>query len=125
VSGSAEPGQLLAIIGSLGAGKTTLLNILSSRVRKWVSGSVQANGKEITSFDYQSYVGYATQEDILLDTFTPRESLTFAANLRLQGTAEAKKNSVERMLRQFKLTDAADSRIGSIMERGISGGEWL
>lgn len=73
--------------------------------------------------DYQSYVGYVTQEDILLDTLTPRESLTLAANLRLQGTAEAKKNSVERMLRQFKLTDVADSLIGSIMQRGISGGE--
>lgn len=125
VSGCADFGQLLAIMGSSGAGKTTLLNILSGRLRssKEVTGNVEVNGQSIAKFDYQSYVGYVTQDDILLDTLTPRECLTFAANLRLKGTLESKKKRVEMMLQELKLSNVADNKNGSTLKRGLSGGE--
>ena len=125
VGGSAECGEILAIMGSSGAGKTSLLNILSGRnTRKSrISGNVKANRQNIATFDYQSYIGYVTQEDILLDTLTPRECLTFAANLRLKGTTESKKNKVETLLKDLKLPEVAENQIGSLMKRGLSGGE--
>jgi len=127
VAGVAEPGQVLAIMGSSGAGKTTLLNILSDRLTKpkntKVTGCVFANGQAITSIDYKSYVGYVMQDDILLDTMTPRECLLFSANLRLRGTPESKKSRVEGLLNELKLSKVAENRIGSVMRRGLSGGE--
>lgn len=127
VGGVAEPGQVLAIMGSSGAGKTTLLNILSDRLAKpkntKVTGTVMANGQAISSIDYKSYVGYVMQDDILLDTMTPRECLLFSANLRLRGTEESKKSRVEELLNQLKLSKVAENRIGSVMHRGLSGGE--
>jgi len=125
ISGIAEPGQVLAVMGCSGAGKTTLLNVLSGRLARKarVSGSVQANGEDITAFNFRSYLGYVMQEDILLDTLSPRECLTFAANIRLQGTQAFKTSRVEKMLEDFKLSEVADNSIGSIMERGLSGGE--
>ena len=127
VNGVAEPAQVLAIMGSSGAGKTTLLNILSDRLAKpkntKVTGTVLANNQPISSIDYKSYVGYVMQDDILLDTMTARECLTFSANLRLKGTHDTRKARVEALLEELKLTGVADNRIGTVMKRGLSGGE--
>jgi len=46
LSGAAEPGELLAIMGPSGGGKTSLLNTLSRRA-KITSGSITLNGKKI------------------------------------------------------------------------------
>jgi len=46
LSGAAEPGELLAIMGPSGGGKTSLLNALSRRT-KITSGTVTLNGKKI------------------------------------------------------------------------------
>lgn len=44
VSGSATPGELLAMIGPSGGGKTTLLNLLSGRL-KFNSGTITYNNQ--------------------------------------------------------------------------------
>ena len=127
VSGFANPGQVLALMGGSGAGKTTLLNILSDRLANpkntRITGNVRANGQDVRSIDYKTYIGYVMQDDILLDTMTPRECLQFSANMRVHGTAEHKKAKVEQLLEDLKLTSVANNRIGSVMIKGISGGE--
>jgi ATP-binding cassette subfamily G (WHITE) protein 2 len=63
------------------------------------------------------------QDDVLLDTMTPRESFQFSAKLRITGTPEEKAEKVEKLITDLKLSKCANSRIGSVLQRGISGGE--
>jgi len=63
------------------------------------------------------------QDDILYDSFTPREALTFAARLKLQGTEEQQNERVEELLEELGLVNVAETIIGSVMRKTISGGE--
>ena len=49
VSGEANPGELLSIMGPSGGGKTSLLNCLSRRI-KLTSGTVLLNGNKVPRF---------------------------------------------------------------------------
>eukprot|EP00033_Pygsuia_biforma_P001678 GCRY01001882.1.p1 GENE.GCRY01001882.1~~GCRY01001882.1.p1 ORF type:complete len:638 (+),score=182.31 GCRY01001882.1:183-2096(+) len=126
VSGYARGGELLAIMGSSGAGKTTLLNALSRRISEQnLSGSVTLNGVEGTRKIVNRNSGYIMQSDVLLQTMTPREALTFAAKLRLaKGTSDEAINArVEDILSELSLQKCADTFIGGVTLRGLSGGE--
>lgn len=127
VSGSADSGEFLAIMGSSGAGKTTLLNMLSDRVQKTdtikFSGEILANNQEISTIGYTNYIGYVTQEDILIDALTVKECLMFSARLRLSGTYEAINQKVNDLILELKLEKCQNTYIGSQMMKGISGGE--
>ena len=76
VSGYVAPGQMMAILGPSGAGKTTLVEILAGKQKTGrVSGLVSpAAGARIA---------FVPQQDVLPPTLTVRESLAFAAALRL------------------------------------------
>ena len=76
-------GSLTAIIGSSGSGKTSLLNTLSNRVaggRLKFTGDITYNGSSQISSIRSAYV---MQQDVLLPTLTVRETLRYAAELRL------------------------------------------
>jgi ABC-type multidrug transport system ATPase subunit len=87
VSGTVQPGQFLAIIGASGAGKTTLLNFLSGREISQNldrTGKILVNGSDKDAMkNFSSYSAYVQQDDILFQTMTVRECLTFAARLKL------------------------------------------
>ncbi|CAG9314061.1 unnamed protein product [Blepharisma stoltei] len=127
VSGFANPGELLAIMGSSGAGKTTLLNILAGRLKSFgeikINGTVAINGTNIKDINFGYYSAYVTQEDILLPTLTPRESLLFSSKLRLPGSHEDHVQRVEKIIEDLRLTRVAENVIGSITSKGLSGGE--
>lgn len=127
VSGYANPGELLVLMGSSGAGKTTLLNFLCNRIssvgKVEFSGKVTANGSSINTFKYTDSIGYVTQDDIMLPTMTCRETLEFAVNLKVGGSQESRKKVVNDMLETLQINKAADTVIGSRTVKGISGGE--
>lgn len=127
VSGYANPGELLVIMGPSGAGKTTLMNLLANRVSlgkgATLTGSILANEEEIHSIAYENYVAYVMQEDILLATMTVKECLQFSCDLRTKGEQHKKNRKVERLLDDLVLRKCKDSQIGNAMKRGISGGE--
>ncbi len=87
-SGYALPGETLFIMGASGAGKTSLLNMLSDRISlkggASISGSININDSLPLNQDVFGHVGaYVMQDDILFESFTPRQALTFAARLKL------------------------------------------
>ena len=57
--------------------------------------------------------------------FTPRETLTTAAQLRMgqEETEAAVEAVVEQLIKKLSLTKAADTIVGNAKVRGLSGGE--
>lgn len=126
ISADMPSGSLTAIIGGSGSGKTSLLNSMSGRLavgnRLATSGRTLFNGSEDVSGIRSAYV---IQQDILLPTLTVRETLTYAAQLRLPSSVDAKerKQLVEEVILELSLKEAADTRIGNNAHKGCSGGE--
>lgn len=127
VNGVANPGELLVMMGSSGAGKTTLLNILAGRLKtnkdSTISGTVKINGLNVKDINYGLYSAYVTQEDILLPTLTPRESFMFSSKLRLPGNHQEHVDRVNKLLSDLQMEKTADNIIGSVSQKGLSGGE--
>ena len=118
-------GSLTAIIGSSGSGKTSVLNSLSHRVsssKLSTTGSITYNGSSKLSSIRSAYV---MQQDVLLPTLTVRETLTYAAELRLPPptTTQERKTVVEEVILELGLKSCADTRIGNNIHKGCSGGE--
>lgn len=125
ISAECKSGTLTAIIGGSGSGKTSLLNQMSGRMkgsRLSVSGRTLFNGSEDAS---RIQSGFVIQQDILLPTLTVRETLTYAAQLRLPSSIsqEERKKLVDEVIMELSLKEAADTRIGNHEHRGCSGGE--
>lgn len=125
VSASLTPGTLTAILGGSGSGKTTLLNTVSSRIsssRLSQGGTVLFNSRPGIHTIRSAYV---TQTDILPPTLTARETLQFSADLRLPPpcTAEDRRRVVDEVIQELGLKEAADTRVGTNIHRGLSGGE--
>jgi len=123
VSGCARPGRLVSILGPSGAGKTTLINALAGRIEKQkgceYTGSIFINGKQLESgFQMSDISAYVTQEDTLFAFSSVRETLTFACKLR-----NIPVTRVDEVIRELSLIQAASTRIGNTLARGISGGE--
>lgn len=125
LTGFAEPGRIMAIMGPSGSGKSTLLDALAGRLSRniFMTGNILLNGKK-QRLDYGG-VAYVTQEDVLLGTLTVRETIYFSANLRLPNnmSKEKVKQIVEATIMGMGLQDCADRHIGNWQLRGISGGE--
>ncbi|KAK3843317.1 MAG: P-loop containing nucleoside triphosphate hydrolase protein [Linnemannia gamsii] len=123
-------------MGGSGSGKTTLLNVLAGRVDKSqmsISGDMLFSAQHPKVFRKRGEVGYLQQEDKLVPAITVRETLDFAAKLRLPAstTKQERQKDVESLIATLGLKDCADVRIGdsdasesgSGGSRGISGGE--
>ncbi|CAM8969575.1 unnamed protein product [Rhodiola kirilowii] len=125
LSGFAEPGRIMAIMGPSGSGKSTLLDALSGRLASNIimSGNVLLNGKR-KKLDYGG-VAYVTQQDSLLGTLSVRETLTYSANLRFPPsmTKHDIDAIIDTTIKEMGLQKCADQMIGNWHLRGISGGE--
>jgi len=126
VTGSVCGQKPLAVLGPSGSGKTSLLDLLSGY--NWgsqcASGSVLLDRRKINPYIHRKLVGYVRQDDTLIPSMTPREAFVFAATLRLPSFSTVERATrVEWVLRHLGLLRVANSRIGSISRRGISGGE--
>lgn len=63
------------------------------------------------------------QDDILVETMTPRSSLDFAAKLRTNLTDFERKEKVDLILHRLGLSGCQNTLIGGIAVKGLSGGE--
>lgn len=60
---------------------------------------------------------------MLIETMTPRESFVFAAKLRTSFDEYSILVKVEQIIERLGLGQCADTRIGGVMLKGLSGGE--
>ncbi|KTG46182.1 hypothetical protein cypCar_00012521 [Cyprinus carpio] len=126
VSGIMNPG-MNAIMGPTGSGKTSLLDVIAGRKdpKGLKSGQVLVDNTTVTS-DLRLCSAYVVQNDVLMGTLTVRENLAFSANLRLsrkEYSSADKKMRVDSVIQELGLKDCADTKIGTMFLRGISGGE--
>ena len=130
ISGCAEPGKFLAIIGPSGAGKTTLLNILCKRMnigRK--EGETTLNGTSLSSSSlsekYKQSIGYVIQHDALLPFLTVFETLMYSGMLTLPNSLSTsmKVKRIKEIMNEVGLKKVANQYVGNELVRGISGGE--
>ncbi|KAG9293835.1 hypothetical protein G9A89_019173 [Geosiphon pyriformis] len=123
VSGIVKPGEVMAIMGPSGAGKSTLLDLLAGRKDpKAVSGQILLNGRP----GEVKYVStYVMQDDALMGVLTVRENIQFAADLCFPSsyTPQERRVRVQGIIQEFGLDRVADSKIGTVFVRGVSGGE--
>ncbi|ASF10847.1 putative ABC transporter permease/ATP-binding protein [Nocardia brasiliensis NBRC 14402] len=123
VSLRAEPGQLVALVGSSGAGKSTVAQLVS-RLYDVDSGAVRLNGtdvRDLSTTSLRDTVGLVTQDGHLFHT-TIRANLALA---RPEATTDELWDALQRArLRDLveSLPDGLDTVVG---ERGyrLSGGE--
>ncbi|XP_027189920.1 ABC transporter G family member 22-like isoform X2 [Cicer arietinum] len=125
ISGSVNPGEVLALMGPSGSGKTTLLNLLGGRLSKTtIGGSITYNDQSYSKF-LKSRIGFVTQDDVLFPHLTVKETLTYAARLRLPNTLtkEQKEKRALDVIYELGLERCQDTMIGGSFVRGVSGGE--
>ncbi|KAG9230040.1 P-loop containing nucleoside triphosphate hydrolase protein [Amylocarpus encephaloides] len=132
VSAQFRAGTLNAICGPSGSGKTSLLNAMALRLRNSINtqylhyGDMMFNGAAPSESVIRSVCSYVCQDDdALLPSLTVRETLRFAAGLRLPSfmTREQKNQRAEEVLMKLGLKDCANNIIGDANIKGISGGE--
>jgi ABC-type multidrug transport system ATPase subunit len=127
-----ESGVLNVIIGPSGSGKTSLLSSLANRQHSTLGtkyskqGTIFYNGAIPSKDVIRSVSSYVCQDDnALLPTLTVRETLHFAASLRLPAwmSKDEKIQRAESVLQKLGLKNCADTLVGSDLIKGISGGE--
>ncbi|KAJ1298729.1 hypothetical protein BS78_01G475900 [Paspalum vaginatum] len=124
ISGSASPGEVLALMGPSGSGKTTLLSILGGRAAGAVDGCISYNDEPYSKC-LKRRIGFVTQDDVLFTHLTVKETLTYAALLRLPRTMtrQQKKERAMDIIYELGLERCQDTMIGGSFVRGVSGGE--
>lgn len=127
-----EAGKINVIMGPSGSGKTSLLQGLAQRLsnngttKYRQSGAITFNGAIPSTSVVRSVSSFVTQDDdALMPALTVRESLRYAAGLRLPHTMSKadKFQRAEEVLMKCGLKDCADNIIGNDLRKGISGGE--
>ncbi|CAM9382974.1 unnamed protein product, partial [Ectocarpus fasciculatus] len=118
-------GECLAIMGPSGAGKTTLLSVLTLTASGGTaSGTVRLNGQDMSAALFKRRCSLVTQDDHHWAFLTGRETLTYAARLYLAHASEEEVEArVNEMLSDTGLESAADTRVGNVLIKGMSGGQ--
>ncbi len=125
VTVSEKGGKLIGLMGASGSGKSTLLNVLNG-TEKPSSGRVLINGIDIHENPEQveGIIGFIPQDDLLMEDLTVFENLFFAARLCFgHHSKEQITERVEKVLVSLGLSETRDLKVGSPMEKTISGGQ--
>lgn len=121
----AESGQLVGILGGSGVGKSTLLNVLNGSL-KLHSGRITINGFDIHEEKevVRGVIGYVPQDDLLIEELTVYENLYFNAKLCFRNyTEEELDDVVNQTIVDFDLDEARDFKVGTPLNKYISGGQ--
>ncbi len=118
-------GQLVGIMGGSGAGKSTLLKLLNGGLKP-VSGGIYINGLNLQyrTRELEGMIGYIPQDDLLIEELTVYQNLLFNARLCLDGHSKEEIDlAVKNLLKELDLFNARDLKVGSPLNKYISGGQ--
>ena len=116
-------GELLAIMGGSGTGKTTLLSLLNGTLQPQ-SGTITINGHDISEPAAKALIGFVPQDDLLIEELTVYQNLWFTAKLCFEGMADDEiDRRVMKTLKDLGLDAAKDLKVGSAINKYISGGQ--
>jgi ABC-type multidrug transport system ATPase subunit/uncharacterized tellurite resistance protein B-like protein len=120
-----EGGKLIALMGASGAGKSTLLHVLNG-TEKPSQGQVLINGMNIHQKPdgIEGVIGFVPQDDLLMEDLTVYQNLYFAAKLCFSHLSEEEIDLlVLKTLDDLGLSETKDLRVGSPLQKTISGGQ--
>jgi ABC transport system ATP-binding/permease protein len=120
-----ESGKLVGLMGASGSGKSTLLNVLNGNDKPF-EGEVLINGVNIhqNRKNVEGVIGYVPQDDLLIEDLTVYQNLYFAAKLCFsQINDEEIEKLVIQTLSNLGLSETKDLKVGSPLEKTISGGQ--
>lgn len=120
-----EQGKLVGIMGASGAGKTTLLNVLCGNETP-SGGEVLINGVDLhkNPDQVEGVIGYIPQDDLLIEELTVFQNLYYNAKLCFRDKSEVEITElVENTLRNLGLYERKDLKVGSPLNKMISGGQ--
>lgn len=122
---SEEQGKLVGIMGASGAGKTTLMNALSG-ITFPTDGKVLINGVDLhrQKEDLGGIIGYIPQDDLLIEELTVFQNLFYSAKLCFKDMTDLEiEERVHKTLRNLGLFERKDLKVGSPLNKMISGGQ--
>jgi len=101
--------------------------VLGSRpqlgVDGYYNGKIKINGNPLDT-ESRREIAFVLQRDIFFDSLTVREELNFSARLKLHHLGSDERNKrINTVIKALGLDSVLDSKIGSSIERGLSGGE--
>ena len=116
-------GEMVAIMGGSGTGKTTMLSLLNGTLTPQ-QGTITVNGHSIDEPQAKELIGFVPQDDLLVEELTVYQNLYYTARLCFDGMSKAELDRrVTEVLRNLGLEAARDLKVGSPLNKTISGGQ--
>lgn len=118
-------GKLIGIMGGSGSGKSTLLNVLNGNLIP-SKGRVTINGVDVhrEADKIRGVIGHVSQDDLLIEELTVFQNLYYNAKLCFgKLNDEQVRERVQHMLQALGLYETKDLKVGSALDKTISGGQ--
>ncbi len=125
ISFTSSSGKLAGIMGGSGTGKSTLLSILNGSSAP-SGGRVLINGFDLytESEKLQGLIGFVPQDDLLMEDLTVWQNLFYSAKLSFGSLSNQEiKLKVEKTLKELGLFEIRQLKVGSPIDKSISGGQ--
>jgi ABC-type multidrug transport system ATPase subunit len=118
-------GRLIGIMGGSGVGKSTFVNILNGTFPLH-SGKITINGYDIQKDKkiLEGVLGFVPQDDLLIEELSVYQNLYFNAKLCFKNFSESNiKQIVDQVLSDLDLFEVRNLKVGSPLNKFISGGQ--
>ncbi len=120
-----KSGEMIGMIGRSGAGKSTLLNLLNGNLKP-LKGSILINSFDLSTNEdkLNGLIGYVPQDDLLIEELSVFMNLYLNAQLCFSNlSSEELTLKVNNLLVDLNLYEARNLKVGSPLNKYISGGQ--